>query len=392
MRLLERYVFIELCRVFAVLLGLMTLLLVFVGVLGQVKEHGLGPWQVLQILPFVVPILLPYTIPVTLLLTVCVVYGRMAGDREVIAVKAAGIPVMYIIWPSLFLGGVLSVGSMLLSDQVIPWANASIERIATLAMEDIFLDLLRTQNQIKIKEAGVSITVTGVRDRTLINPVFRYSPNGKNTNTLSADEARLKFDLQKRQVMVEMTGVHGNAAGQSSFWLENEVRPFRLPDRNKGMQLRNLRLQEMTAAVAKTRQDADDVMHQQAMEAAFALTTGNFHHFTEPALPLKDIQRKYHQGNIRRLRTEYHTRFAMSMSCLFFVLVGSPFAVLSGKKQFLTSFLFVFSPILLVYYPVAMMTQNLSKSGSLEPSYAVWAANGVLLAAAAYFLRRVDRN
>lgn len=392
MRLLERYVLLELSRVFIVLLGLMTLLLVFIGVLGEVKERGLGQWQVLQILPFVVPIVLPYTIPVTLLLTVCVVYGRMSGDREVIAAKAAGIHVMHIIWPSFFLGGLLSVGSMLLADQVIPWANASIERIATLAMEDIFLDLLRTQSQIKSKEAGVTITVKGVRDRTLIEPVFRYSPNGKNASTLSAQEARLKFDLQKRQVLLEMKHVYVDAPGKSRIWLESDSKPFRLPDRNKGMQLRNLRLREMTAAVEQTRRDSEDVMQQQAIEAAFALTTGNFHQLTEPELQLKDVKRKYHLGNVRRLRTEYHTRFSMSMSCLFFVLVGSPFAVLSEKKQFLTSFLFVFSPILVVYYPVAMMSQNLSKSGSLEPSYAVWAANAILLLAAGFFLRQVNRN
>lgn len=145
-------------------------------------------------------------------------------------------------------------------------------------------------------------------------------------------------------------------------------------------------------AVAKGRNDADDVSEQQAIEAAFALTTGNFEALSAAELQLKDVQRRFHLGNVRRIRTEYHTRFAMSMSCLFFVLVGSPFAVLSGKKQFLTSFLFVFSPILIVYYPVAMMTQNLSKSGSLDPSWAVWSANGVLLLASVYFLRRVNRN
>ncbi len=392
MRLLERYVLLELCRVFAVLLSLMTLLLVFVGVLGQVKEHGFGPWQILQILPFVVPILLPYTIPVTLLLTVCVVYGRLSGDREVIAAKAAGINVMYLLWPSFFLGGALSVGSLLLSDQIIPWANASIERIATLAMEDIFLDLLRTQNQVQIREAGVTITVIGVEGRTLINPVFRFSPNGRNTTTLQAKEAELKFDLQKRQVLVEMKHVYIDAPGQSRVWLETESKPFRLPDRHRGVQLRNMRLVDITTETEKSRKDADFARQEQAIEAAFALTTGDFHKFSQASIPFKEHKRKHHLGMAWRYRTEYHTRFAMSMSCLFFVLVGSPFAVLQSKKQFLTSFLFVFSPILVVYYPVAMLTQNMSKLGSIEPSYAVWAANLILAIAAAICLRQVVRN
>jgi lipopolysaccharide export system permease protein len=63
-----------------------------------------------------------------------------------------------------------------------------------------------------------------------------------------------------------------------------------------------------------------------------------------------------------------------------------------ARKQFLTTFLFCFVPILTIYYPINMMTQNLSKIGTLDPSWAVWTANGVMALAATYFLRRVVVN
>ena len=94
MRLLQRYILLDLFRVFVGLLSVMTVLLVFVGVFQQITENGVGPEQVVRILPFVVPSMLPFTIPATLLLTVCLVYGRMAGDREITAAKAAGVNVM----------------------------------------------------------------------------------------------------------------------------------------------------------------------------------------------------------------------------------------------------------------------------------------------------------
>ena len=43
----------------------------------------------------------PYTIPVSLLFSVTVVYGRLAGDNEIIAVKTAGLSVMTVLWPTL---------------------------------------------------------------------------------------------------------------------------------------------------------------------------------------------------------------------------------------------------------------------------------------------------
>jgi lipopolysaccharide export system permease protein len=170
MRQVERYVMIELLRVFGGLITISTLLLVFVGVFGEAKKFDLGIWQILQIMPFVVPSLMPYTIPATLLLTVCVVYGRMAGDNEIIAVRAAGIHIMHLIWPSLFLAGILSVVALFLNDQIIPWSFANIERIITLALEDIIYDKLRTENQINDRDHGININVAGVKGRTLIRP------------------------------------------------------------------------------------------------------------------------------------------------------------------------------------------------------------------------------
>ena len=97
-------------------------------------------------------------------------------------------------------------------------------------------------------------------------------------------------------------------------------------------------------------------------------------------------------NEIHGLRTEYYNRFSMSVSCFFFVLLGSPFAILMAKNQFLTCFLFCFLPILTVYYPIAMMTQNMSKTGAIDPMWSAWLANATLLCAGVYYIRRVLVN
>src|SRR6187397_2363389 len=103
MGILQRYVFWDLLRTFGLLVLGLTMLLVVVGVVQEAAKNGLGPEQILEILPYIVPSLLPFTIPATLLLTVCVVYGRMSGDQEVTAAKAAGISVWTLLVPSLIL-------------------------------------------------------------------------------------------------------------------------------------------------------------------------------------------------------------------------------------------------------------------------------------------------
>ncbi|HVW02207.1 MAG TPA: LptF/LptG family permease, partial [Planctomycetaceae bacterium] len=204
MPLLQRYVFCELLKVFSLALTGLTVLLVFVGVVGEAARSGLGPQQILQILPYIVPSLLPFTIPATLLLTVCVVYGRLAGDHEVTAVRAAGISVMALLWPSIFLGGILSLLTLVLTDQFIPWARANIQRTVTSAMEDIFLDMLRSQMQVVDPQNGISITVMGVRGKTLLMPTFRHTLPNSAVVTIQAQEANLEFDLEKQEVVLHL--------------------------------------------------------------------------------------------------------------------------------------------------------------------------------------------
>src|ERR1700731_3130224 len=141
MRLLQKYILGELIRVFLLVVSVLTVLLVFIGAFTRASEDGLGPAEILQILPYLVPSLLPFTIPATMLLTVTLVYGRIAADHEVTAAKAAGISASSLLWPCFIMAAVLSIVSLFLTDQVIPWALSNIEVRVAGMMEQIFLDI-----------------------------------------------------------------------------------------------------------------------------------------------------------------------------------------------------------------------------------------------------------
>jgi lipopolysaccharide export system permease protein len=392
MRLLQRYILIELLRVFAFLLSVLTVLLVFVGVFREVSESGLGPLQVLQILPYMVPFLLPFTIPATLLLTVCVVYGRIAADQEITAAKAAGINVLSLLWPAFILGGVLSLCSLLLTDQVVPWAMGRIQRTVTLAMEDIFLDMLRTNHQMTDPDRGFSVTVIGMDGKRLLKPTFQYAPGGRQPLTIQAQEATLEFDLDQQQVMLHLVQARIHAPPEKELWFDREDYPFPLPQdlrkpKPRHLSIRNIQ-QESAAHARQLRQTEEE----RDVETVLALTTGSFERFLDREAPIRGHGTSYCRSMLNKLRTEVHSRFALGASCLFFALLGGPFAILKPRRQFLISFALCFLPILMGYYPIALLMMNLSKSGSVHPAWAMWLGNVLLLGAAAFVLRRVLRH
>ena len=85
-------------------------------------------------------------------------------------------------------------------------------------------------------------------------------------------------------------------------------------------------------------------------------------------------------------------RYALACSCFFFVLLGSPFAVLMAKNQVLTSFLMCFGPIAGGYYPLMLGLMTQAKTGNIDPSWSMWLGNGILAVAAWHVLRKVMKH
>src|SRR5690348_13436391 len=101
---LNRMIFAELVKVFLMAITGLTGLFLLVGSIPQAVAMGLSLGQVMAVTPLFVPFTLPYTIPATTLFASCVVYGRLAHDNEVVAVRAAGVHLFTLLKPALLLG------------------------------------------------------------------------------------------------------------------------------------------------------------------------------------------------------------------------------------------------------------------------------------------------
>lgn len=389
MRLLQRYVLMELLRVFLLTLTGLTIMMTFVGVIAEATRSGLGPDMIIQVLPFIVPSLMPFTIPATLLLTVTVVYGRLSGDQEITAIKAAGINVMAIIMPSIIMGFVLSIGTFLLTNQFIPWAKENIRQIVASGMEDIFLDVLRTQHTFSDKKMGITISVSSIEDRKLIKPQIRFKSGAGGAVLIGAQEATISFDLKNDLIKVRMLNGQVQSQGSTTTVFGEENRSFPLPREVSDKHPRDITISQIYRELDRERAERDAEENQRLIETAFALTQGHFENLSTEDFQPGAWQDIYAQRRVGKLKTEIHSRYALACSCFFFVLLGSSFSIYHGRSQFLTNFFVCFMPVLLVYYPVVLLMMTLSKNETVNPIWAMWVGNAVLLAAGVYILRKV---
>lgn len=367
-------------------------MLVFVGLLREGTERNLAPQFLVQIMPFVVPSLLPFTIPATLLLAVTVVYGRMAGDLEVTAAKSAGVHPIRLLTPAFALGGVLTVMSFAMTDRAIPWAITNIETVVTQATEDIFLDILKAEGHFSDATDGYAIVVDDVRGKTLITPTFTFRNSHHQQVTVKAESAQFNFDVKERKVKLALRNADLSVSGRNIEGHSKEpVLEFDLKEQLGGKKPRHLTIQDIEEQLVTLRESQVTSRLQRDQEMAMLFVTGNFEQLAGEHTQQFTTDELNAQSNVRRMNTEVHTRYAMAGSCLFFTLLGGPFAVLQARRQFITSFIMCFLPILLIYYPVTFLMANLCKTGTVAAWWSMWVPNAIIGVASIVVLRRVIR-
>ena len=173
MKIISRYILIELLQVFLVSLSALTLFMLVVGLVKEAQQQGLGLLQIVRLVPFVVPEAMRFAVPGTMLFAVASVFGRMSATNEITALKAAGITPMAVIWPAIALAVVVSFVSVWLNDVAVSWGRDGVRRVIVNSVEEIIYGRLRQQRSYSTPQ--VSINVKGVEGRRLIRPTLSFT-------------------------------------------------------------------------------------------------------------------------------------------------------------------------------------------------------------------------
>ncbi len=87
-----------------------------------VVNRGLSPWVFLQLTSLLIPNFVAVILPITTFVVVQFVYQRLAGDRELTVLRAAGLSPLALSRPGLLLGAGVIVACALLNVYVVPWS------------------------------------------------------------------------------------------------------------------------------------------------------------------------------------------------------------------------------------------------------------------------------
>jgi lipopolysaccharide export system permease protein len=391
--LLQRYILFELVRVFLLALVAITGIFVLAGVVQEASQQGLGPEHLLDIIPLLLPGTLPFTVPATVLFAVSVVYGRLAHDNELTAIKAAGLPLRLVLMPALLLGSFLSLGIYLLYREFIPHTHHRLRTTVTVEFEKFIYARLKRDLCFNEPKVPLAIWVKDVQGRVLVGPTFKKrDAQGRDEIVGQAQEAELEVDLARGEILAHMIQGQIVKDGNMKYSFARESIPVPLPNQLENRQVR-----------ARERSDAEIIARRKIVRRDLLEALAKLEEVRRqpPATPLDaavppEVHWRFRIDMLRRelgeLNVELAMRPALALGCLCFVLIGSPVAIWFQRRDYLSNFVTCFLPIVVVNYPLMMLAIHLGKDGRLDPDLGVWIGNVVLGTAGLALLRHVARH
>lgn len=333
--------------------------LIFVMLLGNLIKlveliiiKGVSFFSVSKLFLFLIPYLLTYIIPIAVLSAVLLSLGRLSSDNEILAIRASGINVFTLILPLLVVGLVLSLFLVILNDKIIPKAHYATRKTLveigiknpTAALEaGTFIDsfqnyVLFIYNIERNKQTG---------ERNILNNVRIYEPQGKDKPSRTIVARRGEFVSVPEKKVVKLKLIDGTSDE---------------PDPNKPGEFfkLNFKTYYMTLTLSDQREGKDIEKKPKDMTIK----------------ELKEQIKKFKSESIETtpLITQIHQKLALALSAFVFILIASPMAIITHRREKTLNFGLAFL-IVALYYLLLIGFESLSLQGYFPPAISMWMPN-----------------
>ncbi len=356
MRLLDRYiarqVFISALYAVAVIIIILVLGNVFKEILRQLaKRPDISLGFVLKFIVLVIPISLSLAIPFSFLTAILLTFGRLSADSEFVSMRMAGLSMWRICLPvavvALFFSGVCA------------WVNLSVTPAAKTAMEGMKNSLINRMkrepmllfpNQQVMSELPDHLVFARKEDGILKGlQLIRMEDNVPMAIAVAREaRVRVELDSENPELVLDMSDVNLMVKGDEGNFMDSS-QPVFMASGAAGVSIEDFKARNERAI-----EQPDNVSLRSLIQKS-----------KDPGLD-SEIRASY--------RTELSVRFAFSVSCLTFGLIGVPLGITAQRRESTAGF--ILSMIIAVsYYVMLTIAKIVQDREELYPHLLVWVPN-----------------
>jgi lipopolysaccharide export system permease protein len=325
-----------------------------------VIKYGVRADLFFELLLLSLPQWVVYTFPMAMLSGTLLAVGRLSGDSEVTALRAAGVSLYRITSPILFFALLLSLITFVINEQIAPYTNYRFDAIKQHIIQD-------KTGQIAQSKVSIEFYRQGYLSYLLLADKLE-DQNLTDLNLLS-------FDPSTHEYTWHLQAQNARWSGNEWSFYRGVVHSF------------------LEEGVVTTKFDEWEVPDFNLSPADIALKSKNPNELS--VFDLRKIIGLQKQSGldasvIRRFQVEYYFKFSIPFSPLFFVLIGVPLAIMPLRSS--TSMGMGMSLlIVLFYFLLYTLSMQMGRGGIIAPPVAAWIPNGAVFLAGLALMRARNR-
>jgi LPS export ABC transporter permease LptG/LPS export ABC transporter permease LptF len=369
MRLLGRYVFREILTS-AVLGTLLATFVIFLRGISPLFALLVGAGHpgietILKLFALSLPPVLPSTIPFGVLVGILIGLGRMAGDGEIIAMRAAGVSSRKVIAPVLLFAA--------LGTGLAAFASLRLTPLALRTSTDILTALAKAQLSAEIQPR--------IFDEDFPNKILYVGDVRTGTTT----DWRSVFLADVTPPEQRTYGLGERASGPLITVARSAI--VTADPKNNRLQLSLVDFSTHEMGKDGKAQDVDSPKGQQVL---YARPPGER---TTPfkAMNTAELLRRYTGPDQVEVRIELHNRLAYPLACIVLAMVGIPLGISTRKGGKSAGYIIALFLGFFCYYLSSLALIGVAKARTLPIPVAIWLPDVAFGIAGLVFLYRMER-
>jgi lipopolysaccharide export system permease protein len=365
--LIHQYIYREVLLLTGAIVSVLTFLLVAVTLfrtLSSLMYTDLPMFLAVKLMFLGVPLILTLTIPAGLLAAVMIVFGRMSSDRELVALKAAGIGLAPIVAPVIVLAMALSAVDYLLVAYTVPQCQKQLNGMKHEIVTNNPMALLSPQ-EIVDKIPGWKILFERKQGNELEEvELWRLDDTGRLATHLRAARAAVDLDLEHQQLVLTLF-----KGSEEDFSSDGDVTKVHAGVHGDQM----AETVALSTFYDKVQKKLAWMTIPDIWEIIYSMQTSPS---TEQASPYL---------------TELQARVSFSITTFTFIVVGLPLAIQTQRRE--TSFgVIATGVIVLLYYVLDQVGHALKAHAGLYPELIIWAPNLLFQSVGFYLFHLANRK
>tara|TARA_B100001758_G_scaffold247425_1_gene265198 strand:- start:7164 stop:8450 length:1287 start_codon:yes stop_codon:yes gene_type:complete len=396
---------------------------------------GLELSQISELLFYASARFVPIAIPIAMLLSSLMVFGKLGEQYELVAIKSAGISFYRILLPLIFLVSLISYGSFLFSNYIMPIAN--------LKNGSMIYDIQRKKPALNIKEGifykdieGFSIKINkkdadGVTLKDII--IYDHTSGNGNEKVITAESGKMEITINEQ--FLELTLYNGHSyieiadkkrkkenAFRTTHFKEDLIR-FDLASFNTKNNSEKLYKGHYAMLNNKQLSNAIDSLQLKYTEKEAAFKENIFKKYKtdnisnsmidtinsltqkkqQYNLAIQKIKRlksatksnkedlKYKKIIITKHKIEWHRKVSLAVACLLLFIIGASLGSIIRKGGFgmpvLVSIIFF-----IFFHVLNIIGEKSAKDLSIEAYQGMWLANLIFLPVAIFLVIKAKND